>query len=109
MVIYSHSRLSTFEQCPQKFKLHYIDKIETEVKESVEAFMGVRIHETLEKLYSDLRYQKKNTLEELIGFLDDEWENSEEIRRLKKEVKRLEAVNDKTWSIFKSYVRGAKK
>jgi putative RecB family exonuclease len=76
MVIYSHSRLSTFEQCPQKFKLHYIDKIETEVKESVEAFMGVRIHETLEKLYSDLRYQKKNTLEELIGFLDDEWEKN---------------------------------
>ena len=76
MTVYSHSRLSTFEQCPQKFKLHYIDKVETEVEESVEAFMGVRVHETLEKLYSDLRYQKKNTLEELIGFLDGEWEKN---------------------------------
>jgi putative RecB family exonuclease len=76
MTVYSHSRLSTFEQCPQKFKLRYIDKVETEVEESVEAFMGIRVHETLEKLYSDLRYQKKNTLEDLLGFLNDEWEKN---------------------------------
>lgn len=76
MTIYSHSRLSTFEQCPHKFKLRYIDKVETEVEESVEAFMGIRVHETLEKLYSDLRYQKKNTLLELIGFLDAEWKKN---------------------------------
>lgn len=76
MTVYSHSRLSCFEQCPQKFKFHYIDKVETDVEESVEAFMGVRVHETLEKLYSDLRYQKKNTLEDLLGFLNDEWEKN---------------------------------
>jgi len=76
MTVYSHSRLSTFEQCPQKFKLHYIDKVETDVEESVEAFMGIRVHETLEKLYSDLRYQKKNTLEDLLDFLNDEWEKN---------------------------------
>jgi hypothetical protein len=60
MTVYSHSRLSTFEQYPYKFKLRYIDKVETEVEESVEAFMRVRVHEALEKLKSDLRYQKKN-------------------------------------------------
>jgi putative RecB family exonuclease len=76
MTVYSHSRLSTFEQCPHKFKLRYIDKVETDVEESVEAFMGVRVHETLEKLYSDLRYQKKNSLEDLLGFLNDEWEKN---------------------------------
>ena len=76
MTVYSHSRLSTFEQCPHKFKLRYIDKVETEVEESVEAFMGVRVNETLEKLYSDLRYQKKNSLEDLFGFLSDEWEKN---------------------------------
>jgi len=76
MTVYSHSRLSTFEQCPYKFKLRYIEKVETEVEESVEAFMGVRVHETLEKLYSDLRYQKKNTLEDLLDFLNDEWEKN---------------------------------
>ena len=76
MTLYSHSRLSSFEQCPYKYKLHYIDKVKTEVEESVEAFMGVRVHETLEKLYSDLRYQKKNSLDELLGFLNDEWEKN---------------------------------
>jgi len=52
--VYSHSKLSCYEQCPQKYKLQYIDKVETEIEESVEAFMGVRVHETLEKLYRDL-------------------------------------------------------
>ena len=66
MTIYSHSRLSCFEQCPQKFKLHYIDKVKTEVEESVEAFMGSRVHDTLEKLYRDLQYQKMNSLEDLL-------------------------------------------
>lgn len=69
MTVYSHSRLSTFEQCPQKFKLKYIDKVETEAEESVEAFLGVRVHETLEKLYRDLQYQKENTLDDLLDFL----------------------------------------
>lgn len=50
MPIYSHSRLSTFEQCPNKYKLHYIDKVETEAEQSIEAFLGSRAHETLEKL-----------------------------------------------------------
>ena len=76
MTVYSHSRLSTFEQCPQKYKLNYIDKVETEVEESTEAFMGVRVHETLEKLYCDLMYQKKNSIENLLSFLNDEWEKN---------------------------------
>ena len=39
MVQYSHSRLSTFEQCPLRFKYQYIDKIKRE-EDSIEAFMG---------------------------------------------------------------------
>ena len=69
MTIYSHSRLNTFEQCPQKFKLKYIDKVETDVEESVEAFLGSRAHETLEKLYRDLQYQKENILDDSIFIL----------------------------------------
>lgn len=72
-MVYSHSRLSCYEQCPQKYKLRYIDRVETEVEESVEAFLGSRVHEVLEKLYRDLWYQKMNTLEDLLGFLHDEW------------------------------------
>ncbi len=73
MTVYSHSRLSCYEQCPQKFKLHYIDKVETEEEQTVEAFLGTRVHETLEKLYRDLQHQKENTIEELQAFLENEW------------------------------------
>jgi putative RecB family exonuclease len=73
MTVYSHSRLSCFEQCPQKYKLNYIDKVETEVDESIEAFLGSRVHETLEKLYKDLKFQKENSLESLISYLHEIW------------------------------------
>lgn len=73
MTVYSHSRLSCYEQCPQKFKLQYIDKVETEEEQSVEAFLGIRVHETLEKLYRDLQHQKADTLEELLAFFTNEW------------------------------------
>jgi len=76
MSTYSHSRLSCFEQCPQKYKLNYIDKVETEIEGSVEAFLGSRVHESLEKLYRDLRYQKENTLDELLTFLNEEWQKN---------------------------------
>jgi putative RecB family exonuclease len=76
MALYSHSRLSTFEQCPLKFKYAYIDKIETEIEDTVEAFLGSRVHDTLEKLYKDLKFQKINTLQELLDFFNEEWKKN---------------------------------
>jgi putative RecB family exonuclease len=76
MTVYSHSRLSCYEQCPQKFKLQYIDKVETETEDTVEAFLGSQVHETLEKLYRDLTYQKMNSLEDLLSFFRDEWKKN---------------------------------
>ena len=73
MTVYSHSRLSCFEQCPQKYKLKYLDRVESEVEESIEAYLGSRVHETLEKLYRDLGYQKVNTLDELLVFFRKKW------------------------------------
>jgi putative RecB family exonuclease len=48
--IYSHSRLSSFENCPKQFEFRYIQKIPSET-ESIEAFVGKRVHEILERLY----------------------------------------------------------
>jgi len=76
MKVFSHSRLSCYEQCPQKYKMKYVDRVETEVEESIEAFLGVRVHETLEKLYRDLGYQKVNTLDELLDFFHSEWKKN---------------------------------
>jgi putative RecB family exonuclease len=75
MPVYSHSQLATYETCPQKYKLSYIDKIEVET-EGIEAFMGSRVHEALEKLYRDLKVTKINTLEELLDFYHQSWEKN---------------------------------
>jgi putative RecB family exonuclease len=56
--------------------LNYIDKVETEVEETIETFLGSRVHETLEKLYRDLKHQKENTLEELLDFFHKEWQKN---------------------------------
>ena len=87
MTIYSNSRLGTFEQCKYKFKLAYIDKVKTETPTTVEAFMGGLVHLTLEKLYKDLKFQKLNTLPELIKFFNDTWKKewTDDIRIVKKD------------------------
>lgn len=74
MATFSHSRLSTFEQCPQKFKFAYIDEVETEILRTIETYMGDIVHQTLEKLYKDLKFLKLNTEEELVSFYNELWE-----------------------------------
>ncbi len=73
MTTYSHSRLSTFEQCPLKYKFSYVEKIKRYV-DSIEAFTGSRVHEVLEKLYKDLQMKKTSTVEELLEFYKQRWE-----------------------------------
>ncbi len=75
MPTYSHSQLSTYETCPQQYRLAYIEKIKTET-EGIEAFMGSRVHDALEKLYRDLKVTKLNTLEELLNFYHQSWEKN---------------------------------
>lgn len=48
--VYSHSRLSAFERCPRKFQYRYLWKIPAE-GESIEGFVGKRVHEVLERLH----------------------------------------------------------
>ena len=47
---YSHSRLSCFENCAKKFQYRYVLKIPSD-SEGIEAFVGKRVHEILERLY----------------------------------------------------------
>jgi len=86
MPAYSHSQLSTYETCPHQYRLHYIQKIKVDTK-GIEAFMGSRVHDVLEKLYRDLKMTKLNTLEELINFYHQCWEKnwSETIQIIRKE------------------------
>lgn len=48
--LFSHSRIGTFETCPRKFSFAYVEKLPA-VGQSVETFMGKRVHESLERLH----------------------------------------------------------
>jgi putative RecB family exonuclease len=73
--VYSNSRIEAFEQCPRKYKFRYIDNIRTDT-EGIEAFVGKRVHETLEKLYADLKFTKVNSLEDLLRHYESLWEKN---------------------------------
>ena len=73
MAVYSNSKLSTFEQCRQKYKFHYLDRIKVP-GESVEAFLGSRVHEALEKLYEDVRHRKIPEVDEVLAYYRERWE-----------------------------------
>ena len=87
MPVYSHSKLGTYENCPRKYKLQYIDRIELpEAGEGIEAFLGSRVHEALEKLHTELILSKINSLEDLLDFYQAEWDRNwhENVRIVKK-------------------------
>jgi putative RecB family exonuclease len=47
--VWSHSRLSSYENCPKQFHYRYVERRSVDV-ESVEAFVGKRVHAVLERL-----------------------------------------------------------
>ena len=73
--MYSNSRIDTFETCPRKYKFRYVENLRVD-SEGVEAFVGKRVHETLEKLYKDLKLTKLASLEDLLRYYEQEWEKN---------------------------------
>jgi len=73
LIYYSASRLESYRQCPQKYRFRYVDKIPSTL-EGIEAFMGSRVHETLEWLYTNLRFCKSVSPETLIAFYHKKWD-----------------------------------
>jgi putative RecB family exonuclease len=74
MAIYSHSKLSTFEQCKYKYKLKYIDKIKPDIEKSIEAHLGTCVHNTLEWLYKEVLNKKIPELDEVIEKYTNLWQ-----------------------------------
>lgn len=75
-MIYSNSRLTTFEQCPLKFKFRYIDKIPPEEEEAIETFLGSMIHESLEWFYKHVRMTHIPSETELLDFFEQKWKKN---------------------------------
>lgn len=70
---FSHSKLQIYERCPLQFKFEYLTNLKPEKEDTIEAFTGSRVHETLELLYRDLLKTKLNSLKELLKFYEDMW------------------------------------
>ncbi|MFT4309053.1 MAG: RecB family exonuclease [Candidatus Woesearchaeota archaeon] len=74
MVAYSHSRISTFEQCRLKYKYQYIDRIKVDIPTTIEAHMGSAVHHALYILYQELSKGNVLSEKELINIYEDAWQ-----------------------------------
>jgi len=73
--VYSHSKLSTFEQCKYKYKLRYIDKIPSPVEKSIEAHLGTCVHEALEWLYKEILKGNLPSIDEVLEKYANQWKS----------------------------------
>ncbi|MFH0838720.1 MAG: PD-(D/E)XK nuclease family protein [Candidatus Omnitrophota bacterium] len=69
---YSNSEISTYEKCKLKYQLQYLTDTESSF-DTIEAFMGSRVHDALEKLYLDIRMAKLMSLDDLLAFYNEIW------------------------------------
>ena len=78
MSIFSHSRLSSFEQCKLKYKFRYLDKIIPDIEKTIESHLGTVVHSSLEWLYNQVKQNKIPTINELINNYAENWKNDYE-------------------------------
>lgn len=74
MTTYSHSRLTTFENCRLAYKFSYIDRIKRE-EDSIEAFLGSRFHEVMEKVYAERAFWKPSA-SDLQRYFNELWDKN---------------------------------
>lgn len=70
---FSHSKLEVYERCPLQYKFKYLTNLKEEGEDTIEAFMGGLVHDTLELLYRDLLKTKRDSLDDLLKFYDESW------------------------------------
>jgi putative RecB family exonuclease len=73
---FSHSKITAFEDCKLRFKFQYIDRIKVEAEDTIETYLGGMVHQALEKLHRDTRFEKLLTLEELLAYYNKIWEKN---------------------------------
>lgn len=73
---YSHSRIRLFEKCPLAFRYQYIDKVKIPTFETIESFMGARVHETLEWFYNERMNGRLAELDDILQRYGGLWKES---------------------------------
>lgn len=108
MAIYSHSKLSTFEQCILKYKFRYIDKIKPLIETTIEAHLGKSVHDTLEWLYNTIKQNNKiPTIDETITYYSNKWQDefSDAILIVKKHLNAKDYFNKGVQFLINYYVK----
>src|SRR3989344_411110 len=77
--LFSHSRLSAFEQCKLKYKFRYIDQIIPEIEKTIESHLGNVVHSSLEWLYRQVKYGAIPTVDEIVSFYSNKWKEDYEV------------------------------
>lgn len=80
--IFSHSRIASFENCPKQFEFRYVQKIES-TSESIEAFVGKRVHEVLERLYLFAGRGQLPGIEKVVDRYHKLWEDAYDALRVR--------------------------
>ena len=74
----SYNQISTYQNCPQKYYLYYIEEIETPVNEKT--FLGIVFHSTLEYYFNQRVKGIVPENEELIGVFQEKFDSMSEGR-----------------------------
>ena len=72
MPVWSNSRLGSFEKCPLQYRYRYIDRIKRDVF-GIEAFMGNRVHEALEFLYTEVGRKHTPKVGAVVAHYHERW------------------------------------
>lgn len=107
MPLYSHSKLSTFEKCPKKFKFRYIDKIRPTIEKSIETHLGKSVHTTLEWLYRQVKEKIIPSIDNVIIYYSKTWEKNWDpaIKNVKKKLTTKDFFNRGVQFLLDYYMR----
>jgi len=71
---FSYSSLQSYQKCPAQFYFRYIERI-FKNDEGIEAFMGKRVHETIEYIYNQKKSGINLSIDKIVEHYHSLWEN----------------------------------
>jgi len=80
--VFSPSSLDSYENCPKKYHFRYVEKLPVD-QEGIEAFVGKRVHEVLERLYRFTDEGQIPTLERVLWRFHQMWHEHFDEKRLR--------------------------
>tara|TARA_X000001036_G_scaffold428330_1_gene457976 strand:+ start:480 stop:1328 length:849 start_codon:yes stop_codon:yes gene_type:complete len=99
---FSYSSIQSFQKCPAQFQFRYLDRI-FKKDEGIEAFMGKRVHETIEHVYNQKKLGVNLSYDNIIQHHYHLWEKKwhDRIAIVNKQI--LPIDRDKNIPLWKKY------